>query len=284
MPECEICGGQQISYLFKKDGKDYYRCGNCKLERLSPKPADSDLESFYGKDYYRQGWGHWQQEQVKSIKKNTAQVLVRLIPSAQNKRILDCGCAAGYLLGEALNAAFLPYGIEISPVAVDAARSLFPPERIYQGFLEEAPFPAGFFYAIFMNGFLEHTKDPVKTVNRAFELLEPGGFLVITTPDTGSLSHKIMGSSWPHYVSEHLFLFNKENINLMLTKAGLKLISARKSHIMVTLDYLKSNFSKSVYKLNYLLIWIINLLPEYMRSRKMWFSLGQITILAQKNT
>jgi len=279
--ECGICGKKEIKFLFKNEGNDYYRCSDCGLEKIYPPPPTSDIEYFYGEEYYRDS-GCCQEGEVRSIKVETAKILLDMIPDSPNKRILDCGCAAGYFLEAAEERGFMAYGIEVSEAVAEIAQKKFLADRIYKGMFEDALFPKDFFYSVIMNGFLEHVREPARILHKARELLEPGGYLLITTPDTGSFSYKIMRRWWPHYRPEHLFLFNKNNIKLLLGMFGFRLLDVRSSRICVTLDYLRSKLAESHNRVMGLARKTIDLLPVNIRLKKGWFSLGQMSILAQK--
>ena len=51
-----------------------------------------------------------------------------------------------------------------------------------------------------------------------------GGYCMITTPNTDSLSAKIMGKRWLHYNSEHLNYFNIKSMQKLSELTGFKII------------------------------------------------------------
>lgn len=281
MGNCDICKDQDMLSLFEIEGRKIYRCKKCGLEKVYPKPSKSELKRIYDDDYYK-AWG-MQEDVVGAVKKETFRNHLNLIPSCRGAKILDCGCATGYFLEVAKDCEFLPYGIEINEVAVNIAKKKFSPDQIYLGSIESCPFKEDSFYAIFMSDFLEHVEDPLNTLKKAYALLKSYGYLVITTPNTNSFSHKIMQRLWPHYKLEHLFYFNEKNINLLFKKVGFKVISINKAWKCLTLDYIKSYFIKYPCKgLTSLLRKIIGLLPYSFRYRKMWCYFGEMVVVALK--
>lgn len=282
MVKCELCGNSKMSFIFTKQGRDYYRCSNCKLEKIYPAPLSCEIFEICN-DAYHGSWSLKHEEEIRFIKEETFRGLLNLVPWEKNKMVLDCGCAKGYFLGVAERLGYFAYGIEIDPKAVEAAKINFPSANIYQGTLEESSLPQRFFYAVFMNGFLEHTREPLGVLKQAYELLEQGGYLLITIPDTGSLSHKLLGRLWPHYHVEHLFYFNRKNIVALLERSGFQLRTIRKVRICVTVDYLNGTLRKSSSKGMVFLLRALRLLPEGIRLKKIWSSFGQMIVVARKH-
>lgn len=266
--------------IFEKAGHDFYRCIACNLEKTYPQASDSELSSIYDNEYY-EAWGD-EIGACEEVKKETFKIRLKLIPEDKNKKILDCGCAAGYLLEIAREQGFIPYGIDINPIGIEIARRKFPSHQVYKGTLEDSPFPGGFFYAIFMNDFLEHVRNPAAILKLAYQLLEPEGFLVIATPDTNSFSHKITRQYWPHYKPEHLFYFNRDNIGVLLKNTQFRLLSAKKAWKCLALDYLRAYFHKYPQKFITVLTKAIRLLPRKIRFKKNWFCFGEMAVVARK--
>jgi 2-polyprenyl-3-methyl-5-hydroxy-6-metoxy-1,4-benzoquinol methylase len=281
MISCDICGKDStMSKIFEREGRAFYRCFLCGLEKIFPQPSDVELQSIYNNEYY-EAWGRLINA-AESVKKETFRARLKLLPKNKNKNILDCGCAAGYLLEEAQEQGFVAYGIDINPAGLEIARQKFQPSQICQGRLEESQFPDSFFYAIFLNDFLEHVRNPIAVLELTYRMLEPGGFLVITTPDVNSFSRKITGAHWPHYKSEHLFYFYRRAVRICLSRANFLLTSVNKAWKCLTLDYISAYFNKYPQKIITLLSKSIYMLPLSIRFKKIWFSLGEMVILARK--
>lgn len=282
MINCDICDNKKMSYLFRKDSVSYFKCSSCGLKKIYPQPSINKLDEIYNSAYYEYQ-GAWKTDAVRLPKKRTFRDRLDLIPRLENRRVLDCGCAAGYFLEVAGEYGFIPYGVEINQAAVSICRNNFPHEQIYLGQLENAPFPKEFFYAIFMNDFLEHIKDPVRILKMAYGLLEHGGYLIISTPAADSLSCKIMKSHWPHYKMEHLFYFSKKSINLMFAKTDFELLDIKRTWKCLTLDYIKSHLLKySQKKTAFFISDLVDSMPSVIRFQQIWLSLGEMTVVAKK--
>lgn len=280
MLNCDICGKKTMLKIFEKEGHCFYRCSSCRLEKIYPQPSDKQLSEIYNKIYY-DAWGT-QRDACEQAKKETFRNRLKLIPEGKNKKILDCGCAFGYLLEVARTQGFIPYGMDINPAALEILRQKFPPHQILEGRLEEGHFSPGSFYGIFMNDFLEHVRSPEAILASAYQLLESGGFLVISTPDTNSFTHRIAGRYWTHYKAEHLFYFNRNNIGVLLRHVHFRLLSVRRAWKCLTPDYLMAYIRRYPQKFISRVSTAIRFLPFSIRFGRIWFYCGEMVLVAQK--
>lgn len=75
---------------------------------------------------------------------------------------------------------------------------------------------------------LEHMADPVSTLQKSAELLEPGGVMVVAVPNAGSWQARFFGRSWFHLdVPRHLHHFSARALGRALQNAGLKVVRTR---------------------------------------------------------
>src|SRR5579859_1093444 len=243
---CEGCHGAEFKHLFTKDKQDFFRCRSCGLIRIDPQPTDVVLAGIYGSKYY-DAWGmQTDAEGVQELKKGTFRKhVLNRVDLKKGARVLDCGAAFGALMAVAKEKGFEPYGIELAAEAAAEIARRFGSNRIFSGPFEQAAFPGvseGDFDGIFMCDFIEHVRDPSAVINKAAYFLRPGGSLVITTPDGGSASCRIMGANWPHYKVEHLYFFNRRNINIVLKRAGFVVTHASRARKVLNLNYIQHQF------------------------------------------
>lgn len=131
-------------------------------------------------------------------------------------RTLDVGCGPGFFLDAASTRGWEAWGIDPSAYAVEMARRTHG-ERVCQGVVETAPFPAGHFELVTAFDAFEHVYDPVAFLSAAHRLLAPGGLLAITTPDITSLLSRVSGRRWVSFkIPEHVFYWSPETIRRVL--------------------------------------------------------------------
>jgi 2-polyprenyl-3-methyl-5-hydroxy-6-metoxy-1,4-benzoquinol methylase len=257
-------------------------CPSCRVEWQWPRVTSGGLEELYERSYY-DAWGlHADEPLVRRMKRKTfEQLLAQLEAHVAPGRLLDVGCATGFLLQTAQARGWDPFGVELSAYASGVARRRFGDERIVHGPLEGAAFSKGFFQAITMTDFIEHVPDPVGTLRKAHFLLRPDGILCLSTPMVGSLSHRLMGRRWTHYKAEHLQYYSPQSLQRHLQAAGFKMLSHRSWPKTVTLEYARSQFDR--YR-HWLISPAIRLLsasvPPPMRAWQIRVPLGDMLVLA----
>ncbi|MDB4998320.1 MAG: methyltransferase [Myxococcaceae bacterium] len=243
---CEVCSGTEFTPLFEKDDHRWVKCQSCALERIDPAPTDETLTAIYGKHYY-DAWGlHSDASTVSQLKKATFSYVLRQLPSLpRGAKLLDCGAATGFLLEIAKEKGFEPYGIELSEFGANAIAEKFGKDRSFRGEIENASFPDvkdGAFDAITMCDYIEHVRNPKRVLERARTMLAPDGVLALTTPDTGSLTHRALAKGWSHYKVEHLYYFGHENITQLLASAGFGKVEFKPLWKALNLKYIREQF------------------------------------------
>lgn len=109
-------------------------------------------------------------------------------PYVQGPRILDAGCAYGFLLRRFQGRGEL-YGVDVSAFALEKAREILPEgkfQRVTLG-MEELPFPSRYFQTVLTTDVLEHLsyEDQGKAAQEMARVLAPGGHWLITSPNFG---------------------------------------------------------------------------------------------------
>jgi O-antigen biosynthesis protein len=159
---------------------------------------------------------------------NTSHALMlRLVGS--NKRVLDVGCATGYLARALREQGCSVSGVEYDPAwAEEAAPAL---DRVVVGDLEQLDLPKEFageqFDVIVFGDVLEHLRDPLPVLRSVRELLRPGGAVVISVPNIahadvrlsllqGKFDYKTLGL----LDNTHVRFFTRASLRAFLKDAG----------------------------------------------------------------
>ncbi len=149
-------------------------------------------------------------------------------------RLLDVGSGNGNFIAVAAMRGWEAWGIEPYREAFDVTERLFSNcgARFIEGNLETFELPLPKFDVISFNEVLEHTHSPKKCLLKANELLVPGGLLVITVPDAGSVHALLHGRDWRHWDPPyHLYGFTRRVITRFLKETGFEVIKF-KSNLM----------------------------------------------------
>jgi 2-polyprenyl-3-methyl-5-hydroxy-6-metoxy-1,4-benzoquinol methylase len=286
-PRCEVCGSPAFDALFDKADHHFTRCRECGLERISPQPTDATLARIYGEHYY-DAWGLGDEgaASVAALKKRTfGYVLGKLPPELAGGRLLDCGAATGFLVEVAAARGYAPYAIELSEFGANAIADKIGRDRVHCGEIETARFAdagPGDFDVVTMCDYIEHVRDPRRTLGLARGLLRDHGALAITTPDAGSPSRRLLRTGWTHYKVEHLYYFNRKNLERLLRDAGFSSVAFYPLWKSLTLDYIANQFE--VYQhpaLTPMARAMRRLAPARLRAAPIPFSTGELLAIAR---
>ena len=147
-------------------------------------------------------------------------------------RVLDVGCSWGYLARELLargNSAVV--GMELDAELGERAREVC--EEVIVGDVErvEMPWEPASFDAVMCGDVIEHLRDPEDWMRRIRPFIQPGGKLVVSTPNVANWSNRLalLGGVWRYtevgIVAEtHSFLFTKKTLEETLAAAGYRIL------------------------------------------------------------
>ncbi len=134
-------------------------------------------------------------------------------------RLLDVGCGNGEFLAFAQRAGWEAIGVEPDERAVRIARERG--VQVLLGGVEALEGAMGSFDVITLSHVIEHVHDPVNVLRRCRELLRPGGWLWMDTPNLASFGHQRYGEHWRGLEPpRHLVLFTWESLAKALAQAG----------------------------------------------------------------
>lgn len=246
---CHACGGEETSLKLRKQGTDIFECGRCGLAWWRPpegyRPAAIYDDGYFADARADRGYDDYG-ALAGSLRRTFARRFERLRPSREGARLLDIGTAFGFAVAEARRAGWDAYGIEVSPAA--AARA----HRASKGCVAvasgpQAPFASEAFDAVTLWDVLEHLSDPAAQLAEARRLLRPGGRLMLTTGDVGSLLARLSGAAWHLYtLPEHLFFFSRTSLEQLLGRAGFVVEEMRSESAHYTLGYLVERLRKTL--------------------------------------
>jgi SAM-dependent methyltransferase len=229
---CPLCHSPLHNTLFREPPYELRRCAACGLGYVTPRRSPTALAAMYGADTYwrspspkTHGYADYRAEQDRYLRTFRQRLDYALAHGPAGGRALDVGSAAGFCMAVLAERGFDVQGVEVSPViAAHAQNELGFGERVFVGFLEDAPLPERSFDLICMWDVVEHVPDPVALLRRARTLLAPGGRLVIETQDLDSRFARVLGRRWHHFKhAEHIYHFNGSSLERLLSQSGFAL-------------------------------------------------------------
>jgi SAM-dependent methyltransferase len=142
---------------------------------------------------------------------------IDFIASLPVGRVLDVGCGLGWLLS-ALDGGWSRHGVEVSTFA---ARHAGDHAEMFVGSLLDYRSPPGSFDVIIMHHVIEHMVDPEANIRKIKDLLRPGGWLILGTPDFDSGCARRFGANYRLlHDPTHVSLFSSDSMHRMLRDFG----------------------------------------------------------------
>jgi len=130
-------------------------------------------------------------------------------------RVLDVGCSVGTFLVAASARGWDAVGVEPNPAAASLARARG--LDVIVGFFDgELAGRVGRFDAVHLSDVIEHVFDPVELLASVRRVLEPGGALLVTTPDFDTLSARALQRK----PREHVVHFRRSSLAAAAARAG----------------------------------------------------------------
>ncbi len=239
---CYICKGDRVREYREVRGIGVVRCPDCKLIFV-PEIDDRIIEEFYSAGYFtgsgeETGYGDYLQDE--SNLRGNARTILKVInkyKGAAGLRLLDIGCAHGFLLDEARKLGYEVFGLEMSEEGWRYATENLG-LKVFKGTLSTVEFERDSFDVICLVGTIEHLKDPRHELKMIYSLLKDRGLLVITTIDTRGLL--------PLYhikPPEHLFYFSHGNLRQLLRSTGFEVLRRRTYFVRYRLSDLFSRLN-----------------------------------------
>jgi SAM-dependent methyltransferase len=219
---CNLCASDDAELIARQSGFRIVRCCTCGLVYVNPRPKPEDLVLLYADYHTREGEDEASWDRLMGrISRESAKMLCSSRNGARPGRLLDAGCGYGAFVALMRERGWDAEGVDPSSTVVAAAARKGRP--VHLGTLEEMQAPSGTYDAITMFYVLEHVPDPMGALRKAFDLLAPGGTLLIRVPHTTPIVHLLapLGLGGALYDPPfHLYDFSPTVLQEMLRRTG----------------------------------------------------------------
>ncbi|HEY3128295.1 MAG TPA: class I SAM-dependent methyltransferase [Acidobacteriota bacterium] len=205
---CPACGHDNYKVHAVVDSSfRFCRCLGCRTIYQNPRLNESGIQSQYGAGYFATNnvcsgylnYAHTSEQQRKTAAWLWKQV--RSFSGGMPQRVLDVGCGSGAFLNEGIRRNLECWGIDFYLPSAE------PRYRFVRGDFARADLPAKFFDLVVFHDSFEHFPEPNLPLRRCEEILQPGGHILVNTPDPDSWLARISGSSWISLKHEHLVIY-----------------------------------------------------------------------------
>jgi len=287
--DCIVCAAL-MRHIFNRGQFGYYRCPSCQTVTTLPYPTLSQIQKHY-REGFENGNYNVASKKCEDIYRYGVSNFVDVIEahllkhnqSFNRLKVLDIGCFTGEFLYQVQQKGAEVFGIELQGDAVKIANQRLSGRVVQGNILTDTPFPDAHFDIVTLSGVIEHVTDPICLLRKSTELLDPGGFLVIESPDASSLWARIMKKIWPPFTPvEHIHLFSHRSLCLILNRLGFTVPTIKRHWKKLTFTYvyeMSKTFGPEIHKIAAPFYYII---PKFLKNMILPFYVGEMIVIAQK--
>ena len=232
---CNLCSSNSTRKFMVVKGFNIVKCKKCGLIYVNPRLKERKLHEIYYKEYFSNQafngakspfYGYSRYLEEKECIKDTFNKRLKIINKLSRKgRLLDIGCALGFFLELARDNGWDVQGLEISRYAYNYAKNMLK-LPVMNKTLEKSRFKSNSFDVVTMFDVIEHLSDPKFTLKEIRRILKPNGLLVITTPNIGSITARILWKNWEEVrrVREHIYFFSEYTLKKILKSLNFEVL------------------------------------------------------------
>jgi len=221
--KCPICKSRNIKDKYKLKDYTISECLNCSVVFVKEILTDDFLKNFYQESEGDFAYEDGNQEFLGYYYRKIKSEIEAIRPD--KGAILDVGCSSGFFLN--LMEGWQRHGIEISEKFGKTARKKIG-DTVYIGSFENYPVKKNYFDVIALQDVLDHFINPGKDLEKCYQMLKPGGLLIIKVHNISCLYAKIQGANFYAIVPPtHLFYFNEKSLKYILNRTGFKFFKSR---------------------------------------------------------
>ena len=216
-------------------GKQIYKCDHCEYVS-TPISATAETTALYDDPEYFDGWGcnlEFDYDRFDpAVHRQVQNYLDFIGKHTQGNSLLDVGTGSGLLPQMARARGYDVEGTDLSKHVSEnvPAKAGFP---IHHGAIEDIKFQRKY-DVVTMLHVLEHTSNPLSTLERCRDLLNEGGYVVVVVPNYQSLDSrikdflsalKLKSRPYKHLaLGHHNWVFSIKSLEILGEKSGLQIV------------------------------------------------------------
>lgn len=230
---CLLCGTSEKEPLIQLGEWKVYRCRQCGLGVLEPRPSAAELDSLYRNSYFVTQYDEGATPDSELMRKRLSWEQHRLrffAPFLKQGRVLDVGSGRGYFLLACKERGYEVEGFDVSEDAAEYVRNTLK-IPVTTGTFETAPFKEESFDLITLWHALEHVENPHECLDKTNQLLRAGGLLVVEVPNYLGMDARKTDEAWVGWqLPYHFYHFAPETLDRLLAQHGFTVIRRKTYH------------------------------------------------------
>jgi len=228
---CEICMQDDFTNLHTIRSLNIVKCNNCGFIYTNPR-LDWNYNNHI--DNIVDRVNQYERFYYKLLKPKHELFLKKIESYRKIGRLLDYGSGLGHFLGMAKKQGWDGIGLEIDSQAIKWSKNRFNID-VYEEHSIKKSFKNSF-DIITLWDVIEHVENTSKVISNCYSFLRPGGLLYLRTPNANGLlikktliNYAFLKVYWnlvyPAMPYEHIYHFQLETINKILSKNYFKIIN-----------------------------------------------------------
>jgi len=238
LADCPLCGETRGREMYRFEPALWIpgrviRCAGCNTvyKRLSD-TARPIAEYYTDPHYHELQYWTFEKEALRALT-GIRDSVVKTLGKPSSASLLEVGCGPGQFLALAQEVGFEVSGVELNAEHVRQARERTHGANVVCGNFMTVPFDRQF-DVITMLDLIEHLPDPLAALRRSYDLLKPGGHLVVYTPNHSGITTRV--ADWVYRLSGgrlagpvielfdclHVVFFDVSSLELALQKTRFK--------------------------------------------------------------
>lgn len=223
---CPACRGTQRAPLYRKYGFDQVQCRTCDTQYISPRPNAATLSEFYGQS---ENYAYWAKHMFPATAEIRREKIFKpraeIVADFARERgltggvAIEIGAAYGLFCEELKNLGVFSRIIAVEPTPdlarICRDRGIETAESTYENLKLDTPVDLVAAFEV-----IEHLHAPETFFTWALRALKPGGFLMVTCPNSRGFDTLVLGRESDAVDHEHLNLFHPAAIRLLAERVG----------------------------------------------------------------
>jgi len=159
------------------------------------------------------------------------ELLLNLMGTLENQRVLDLGCNVGILTNLLVERGAEVKGLDLSISTLSLGKKVHRRISFIRGDGENIPFKERSFDSVICVEVLEHVPKPQHLIDQALRVLKPGGSFIVIVPNDDSLLFKFIWWIWQHtggkkWVGLHIHIYNPISLRYLLSDFKLERVES----------------------------------------------------------
>jgi SAM-dependent methyltransferase len=177
------------------------------------------------------------------------------------------------------------YGVEPSKDKATMIAKQFGEDRVFADYFDEnfSKWDGKLFDVVSMMDLFEHVRNPNAILDKVHKLLKVGGYTIIYTANSLSVSRFLLGKNWYYFAAVHLFIFSPRNIKKILQRHGFDIVKIKPFPKHFNVDYLIAMFTLTNLPFKSMCLRILRLIPKFLRNVNIPILVGEMFVLAKKS-